>query len=205
MKLKKLVALVTAGALCLGMSLTAFAADGSREEVPTMGNGKGDNGLTAVSGSLTDKQKEDLVNSAEDYLKKNYPEIADKAEIIAVGDYTLYDAEKGEYIFSGKVPGGSATFDFAVPASVDTKGFKEGAAAYALHFVEGKGWTPVSGTLEKDAYGNWVIRVETDSFSPFVFFKVMSNGDIVEVNWKTGKIVSSTSTTTRKASPKTGE
>ena len=36
MKLKKLVALVTAGALCLGMSLTAFAADNSREEMNTM-------------------------------------------------------------------------------------------------------------------------------------------------------------------------
>ena len=42
-------------------------------------------------------------------------------------------------------------------------------------------------------------------FSPVVFLKVMSNGKIVEVDWKGDVVDPKTKTATRTASPKTGE
>ena len=60
MKMKKLLALITAGALCLGMSMTAFAADNSINEVPSnrnqpiAGNGITDDGVVIKSSTLSD-------------------------------------------------------------------------------------------------------------------------------------------------------
>ena len=204
MKLKKLVALITAGALCLGMSLTAFAADGSREKVPGTYDGVANDGdLAAVNKYLTEEQREQLADNAMDWLKENYPNIGKNAEIIAVGDYQLVDSKNGELITDGKVPGGKTLFTFALDANVDTTGFKKGATAYALHW-NGKGYDIIEGTMTKDAYGNWVIQAEMDKFSPIAFIKVMSDGSIVEVDWK-GDVVNPTKTVTKKASPKTGE
>ena len=187
MKLKKLVALITAGALCLGMSLTAFTADGSREKVPGTYDGVANDGdLAAVNKYLTEEQREQLADNAMDWLKENYPNIGKNAEIIAVGDYQLVDSKNGELITDGKVPGGKTLF-----------------TAYALHW-NGKGYDIIEGTITKDAYGNWVIQAEMDKFSPIAFIKVMSDGSIVEVDWK-GDVVNPTTTVTKKASPKTGE
>ena len=58
MKMKKLVALATAAALCLGMSLTAFASP-SREEVPTAGTGLANKGDLAAYDQTTTAEKQD--------------------------------------------------------------------------------------------------------------------------------------------------
>lgn len=198
MKMKKLVALATAAALCLGMSLTAFAADKSRETVPA-GDGTANGGkLTAENIAEDPAYLKALEEHAMDWLKDNYPNIGKNAEVIAVGNYVL----KGEGVVDGKVPGGKALFSFSLPSNVDTKGFKDGKEVYALHWnAEKKGYDIISGKLVWNDASGWSIEAEMKEFSPIAFIKVMSDGSIVEVDWKTDTI----KTTSKKTSPKTGE
>ena len=190
MKLKKLVALFTAGALCLGMSLTAFAADGSREKLPIAGNGVTEDGVVISSDpeKIKDVIKEDL-------------QLPSDAKVAVLGVMN-YEPE-------GTVKDGS-TVTFALSPS--TAGdLKEGETIAVLHLkkiVDKDGnvsyvWETKVGTVRKLGNGVYV-DVELDDFSPVAFVKVMSNGDVVKWNAK-GEVVSTTSTTTKKVSPKTGE
>ncbi len=203
MKLKKLVALITAGALCLGMSLTAFAADGSIDEVPAAGTGSANGGDLKVYNYATEEERAEIAKEATDWLKNNYPNIAKNAEVIAVGDYELFN--KGEYVENGQVPGGKSLFSFALNKEVDTKGFKVGATVYALHQDKDGKWSIIEGKLAYNEATGWSVEAEMDSFSPIAFIKVMSDGTIVEVDWKGDVVKSAKTTTTTKASPKTGE
>lgn len=220
MKLKKLAALITAGALCLGMSLTAFAADPSRETLPTY-DGYSEGGMyKADQTQYSPEELQKIADRATDWLKVNYPNIADHAQVIAAGDYKLYDTTTGkdvavtEYDEYGNalVPGGKAVFTFDLPSNVNKEGFKEGATVYALHqrkTANGYTFEVISGKLKYDkATNTWTIEAEMSSFSPITFIKVMSDNSIVEVDWK-GDVVkpanAAKATTSVKASPKTGE
>lgn len=202
MKMKKLVALATAAALCLGMSVTAFAADVKSpqdSDIPTIGWGATDDGsLDVWSKPLTDKEKEDIADAAEKALKDQYNVTGKDVVVIGVGDYQLFD-EDGKLIEDGKVPNGGANFNFALGRE-DKDGYVKGATIYVAHQKADGTWEIIEGTLDKNSYGEWIVKVKMDSFSPVAFLKVMSNGKIVEVNQK-GEPVKATTT----RSPKTGE
>ncbi len=222
MKLKKLVAFITAGALCLGMSLTAFAADSSREIVPGNDGYSTDGMYEADQTEYSQEELQEIADLATDWLQKYYPNIAKDAQVITAGDYTLYDwttgkrveVEKDQY-GNAKVPGGKTMFTFDVPSYANREGFKDGATVYALH----QRWTGetdangnklytfdiINGKLRYDqANHKWVIEAEMDGFSPITFIKVMSDGTIVEVDWK-NDVVNPAKAASPKASPKTGE
>ncbi len=208
MKLKKLVALITAGALCLGMSMTAFAADDkSPEEVPTTW-GEADGGKLQVWNGATPEERQEIADKAMAWMEKNTPNIAKDAEIIFVGDYDLFQKnDKGEWdwLEDGKVPGGKKLFSFDVNDIENKEGFVPGKTVYALHGNADGTFTPIEGKLVYDEARGWFIEVEMSEFSPVVFLKVMSNGKIVEVDWKGDVVDPKTKTATRTASPKTGE
>ncbi|MDE7037457.1 MAG: hypothetical protein K2O98_05755, partial [Lachnospiraceae bacterium] len=79
-------------------------------------------------------------------------------------------------------------------------GYAKGATIYVAHQKADGTWEIIEGTLDKNMYGEWVVKVKMDSFSPVAFLKVMSNGKVVEVD-KKGEPVKAATT----RSPKTGE
>lgn len=198
--MKKLVALATAAALCLGMSVTAFAADVKSpqdKDIPEIEYGRSeDEDMFVRSEGLTEKEKEDIATAAEKALKEQYNVTGKDVVVLAVGDYTLYDADNKE-IKDGKVPNGGANFKFSLDAVENKEGFENGAIIYVAHQKADGTWEILEGSLLK-TYDGWVVKVKMDSFSPVAFLKVMSNGKIVEVD-KKGEPVKTTK------SPKTGE
>ena len=176
MKLKKLVALITAGALCLGMSLTAFAADNSREKLPIAGNGVTEDGVVISSSTLSDA----LANG--EITEEEYNKVVD----------TLGDPEKIKDVIKE---------DLQLPS--DAKVAVLGVMNYEPEGTVKDGST-VTFALSPSTGNGVYVDVELDDFSPVAFVKVMSNGDVVKWNAK-GEVVSTTSTTTKKVSPKTGE
>ena len=207
MKLKKLVALITAGALCLGMSMTAFAADDNKspDKVPSA-NGWANGGDLGAINTATEKEVQEIADEAMNWLAKNKPNIAANAEVIFAGDYRLYDAETGTWLEEGaKVPGGKTVFSFNVNNVKDKDGFVEGKVVYGLHKNADGTYSLIEGKLVYNAATGWAIEAEMDAFSPVTFFKVMSNGKIVEVDWKGDVVAPKTKTVARTTSPKTGE
>lgn len=201
MKMKKLVALATAAALCLGMSVTAFAADVKSpqdSDIPTIGWGATEDGSYQVgSKPLTDKEKQDIADAAEKALKDQYNVAGKDVVVIGVGDYQLFD-ENDKLIEDGKVPNGGAVFNFLLKEG--KADYVKGATIYVAHQKADGSWEIIEGTLDKDMYGQWMVKVKMDSFSLVAFLKVMSNGKIVEVD-KKGEPVKAATT----RSPKTGE
>lgn len=198
MKMKKLVALATAAALCLGMSLTAFAADEKELSPEEIKYGYSDDDKHfVVSEDLTAEEKEEIANAAKDALAEKFDVAGKDVVVIGVGDYTLYDKETGKPITDGKLDG-KATFNFFI-GSETKDGYEKGATIYVAHQKADGSWEILTGVLDRVA-GEWVITVDMDSFSPVAFLKVMSNGKIVEVD-KKGEPVKATTT----RSPKTGE
>lgn len=191
MKLKKLVALLTAGALCLGMSLTAFAADVSREEVPK-GVTAGDKEL--VVKPLDEEQlkqvQDDVTKILEDAGRGEIP-AGGKAEVVVAADISLPEGDK--------VPEEGLQIEVAMTAA-QTKGLSNGDKLYVLHW-NGTKWEVLNGFAE---YRNGKLYAKVFSFSPFAFVKVTSaGGQVVTMTNDTGKAVPVTPV--KKASPKTGE
>lgn len=208
MKLKKLVALITAGALCLGMSMTAFAADDKSPEKVPSANGFANGGDLAAVNQASEEEVQEIANKAMDWLKENKPNIAENAEVIFAGNYSLmqWDETNGWVdIKDGKVPGGKALFSFNVNDIEDKSGFAEGKVVYGLHDNGDGTYSLIEGKLVFDPTLGWSIQAEMEGFSPVTFFKVMSNGKIVEVDWKGDVVAPKTKTVARTTSPKTGE
>lgn len=238
MKMKKLLALITAGALCLGMSMTAFAEDGSINKVPNTNNGgqpgagggTTNGGITITeeslsaaveNGNITPEECQKVLNTLGDptEIKKAIAEDLDLPANAAVTVLGVMNYEP-----SGEVTEGSkVTFALgstnALGGTAGTKfeGLEDGSQIAVLHLVtrydEKTGapiyvWEAKVGTIRVLADGVYV-DVDLDEFSPVAFIKVMSNGDVVRWN-KNGEVISTTTsagkiTTSRKASPKTGE
>lgn len=202
MKLKKLVALCTAGALCLGMSLTAFAADPSREEVPESVKA-GDLNLEVKP---LDKQqladvKKDLDTILENSGRGELPENA-KAEIVVAADI---DVPKGTDTSNG--------LQIEVALTEDQKnGLANGDKLYVLHYNETtKTWDVLNGWAE---YKDGKLYAKVYDFSPFAFVKVTQitydkNGvpteKVITLDKDTGKPVRVAKSTSGTVSPKTGE
>ncbi len=221
MKMKKLLALITAGALCLGMSMTAFAADNSINEVPSngnqpiAGNGITDDGVVIKSSTLSDA----LANG--EITQEEYDKVVDtlgdpekikdaiKEDLQLPANATVAVLGVMNYEPEGNVKEGS-TVTFSLDRN-KADGLKDGDEIAVLHLkkvIDKDGnvsyvWEAKKGKVRVLASGV-VVEVDLDEFSPVAFVKVMSNGDVVKWNSK-GEVVSTTATTTKKASPKTGE
>lgn len=205
MKIKKLVALLTAGVLCLGMSTTAFAAQ-SVDDASGYVQLEGAEG--SVSGVSGDELEGDEKKAYDDAKKVLEDEDAVKAVLEAKGfdtknvdvvvlgmaDYKYYDKDGNE----AELPKG-ATLRFGLNGLEKAKGLKNGDSVYLMHYVNGN-WQVITA---KVVLANGVLYAETDqltSLSPIAFLKVMSDGKVVELD-KKGEV----KTPTTKVSPKTGE
>lgn len=202
MKLKKLVALCTAGALCLGMSLTAFAADPSREEVPesvTAGDIKLE--VKPLDKQQLEDVKKDLDTILEDAGRGEIPDNA-KAQLVVAADID--------------VPAGTDTsqgvqIEVAL-TDAQKNGLANGDKLYVLHFNETtKKWEVLNGWAE---YKDGKLYAKVYDFSPFAFVKVTQitydkDGKPVEkvitLSADTGKPVRVAKSTSGTVSPKTGE
>lgn len=201
MKLKKMVALITAGALCLGMSMTAFAANSVDEtdgygEVEGGGFIYGDNKLTEEEQKAYEEAKEVLSDEAKvkaELEKLGYDTKGKDIVVMGVGEYQYYD-ENGK---PADLPKGS-TVKFSLDGLDKAKGLKHGDQIYVMHYLGDGKWEVKSATVTV-INGMLFAEVELDSLSPVAFLKVMSNGKIVKLD-KKGEVVSNTG-----KSPKTGE
>ena len=183
MKMKKLVALLAAGVLCLGMSTTAFAGPSPKDPVA----GTDANGKEIVEIPSWDEMSEVVVLGVDEYTGLNGGQIAPGTEI-------NFNLSRLENVANGK------------------QQLRAGDQVTLVHatWVNGKlTWEVKRATVKWDAAaGIFYATVTMDSLSPIAFVEVMQNGDVIAFNSK-GEVVSSTtstgSKTTVKTSPKTGE
>lgn len=228
MKMKKMVALITAGVLCLGMSMTAFAADKSPEDPakPTAPNtpvvneglkgflpaGKGEADIkipasekdNLIAGTLEDAKKELTDKQYEEVVKTLTDEeeiekvIKDACNVPADIDCTVLVAGNIQYT-GDKFPAGGIDMSVNV-GSASKLGLKNGDSIYVLHYNKTTSkWEVLQGTVKLDGDSAYV-DVHFDSLSPVAFIKVTSNGKVVPYDAK-GNPVTPVST----KSPKTGE
>ncbi|MCI9340298.1 MAG: hypothetical protein HFG94_06505 [Dorea sp.] len=203
MKLKKMVALITAGALCLGMSMTAFAANSVTDVI-------GGAIVEGVEGTvendyynMTPEEKKAFEEAAEvlsdeskvkaELEKLGYDTKGKDVVVMGLGEYNYYD-ENGN---KAELPKGS-TVKFSLAGVEKAKGLKHGDQIYVMHYL-GDGKWEVKSAKVTFVNGVAYAEVEMDSLSPVAFLKVMSNGKIVKLD-KKGEVVSNTG-----RSPKTGE
>lgn len=205
MKIKKLVALLTAGVLCLGMSTTAFAAQ-SVQDADGDALVKGADGYVSGYGELTpaqqeafDKAKEVLEDEKQvDKILQDLGYNTNGVDVIVMGmgDYRYYDKDGNP----ADLPKGT-TLQFSLEGLDKAKGLKNGDKVYLMHYKADGTWEVVNGTVVTLNGFLYVETDELDSLSPIAFLKVMSDGKVVALD-KKGEVVK---TTTTKVSPKTGE
>ena len=205
MKIKKLVALLTAGVLCLGMSTTAFAAQ-SVQDADGAALVKGADGYVSGYGELTpaqqeafDKAKEVLEDEKQvDKILQDLGYNTNGVDVIVMGmgDYRYYDKDGNP----ADLPKGT-TLQFSLEGLDKAKGLKNGDKVYLMHYKADGTWEVVNGTVVTLNGFLYVETDELDSLSPIAFLKVMSDGKVVALD-KKGEVVK---TTTTKVSPKTGE
>lgn len=217
MKMKKLVAMLTAGVLCLGMSVTAFAANSPKDPIAgTDANGK--EIVENVKWEDMDPDQRALYEEAASHfatpeeaattLKNLGYQLPKDSDVIVLG-VEEYTGLKGGDI----APGTKINFNLSMLENVANgkQQLRAGDQVTLVHatYVNGKlHWEVKQATVKWDAEaGIFYATVEMDSLSPIAFIEVMQNGDVIAFNSK-GEVVSSTSATgkeTVKTSPKTGE
>ncbi len=208
MKMKKIIALATAAALCLGMSMTAFAADAvnpSPNKVPQSSSSYvNKEGYEAQTGELDAETKALLANEdkVKEILSQEFVVPKDaKVAVLGAGEYTLWDWTKDDVykyqIEDGKVPNGGANFTF--PIYDKDHDVKIGDTIYVLHKVGDK-WEVTECVVTMGPNGDMVVDVFMESFSPVAFVKVMSDGTVVKLDAK-----GEPEKPVTKKAPKTGE
>lgn len=218
MKMKKLVALLAAGVLCLGMSTTAFAGPSPKDPVAgTDANGKEIVEIPSWD-EMLDAQKAQYKEAAAHFatpeeaattLKNLGYELPKDSEVVVLG-VDEYTGLNGGQI----APGTEINFNLSRLENVANgkQQLRAGDQVTLVHatWVNGKlTWEVKRATVKWDAAaGIFYATVTMDSLSPIAFVEVMQNGDVIAFNSK-GEVVSSTtstgSKTTVKTSPKTGE
>jgi len=201
MKLKKLVALITAGTLCLGMSMTAFAADPSREAVKPAG-ATTSNGtelkVEALSQATLDQVQKDVTKILEDSGRGVLPAGA-KAEVVVAADISLPDGES--------IPKEGLQIEVQMTeAQIDAHDIKVGDKFYILHQRSDGTWEVLNGYGTVDKNGKIIATVY--GLSPIAFVKITSAGGqaITLVNDPQDPTKKAEAVTpVKQASPKTGE
>ncbi len=202
MKLRKLVALITAGALCLGMSMTALAADPSREAVAPTGATTADGTKLDVE-PLTKENLEQVQKDVNKILEESgrgtLPEGA-KAEIVVAADISLPEGEE--------IPKEGLQIEVQMTSDqIAAHDIKVGDRFYVLHQKADGTWEVLNGygTVDKD--GKIIATVY--SLSPLAFVKItgVDGKAITLVNDPEATPASKPKVVTpaKKASPKTGE
>lgn len=204
--MKKLVALLTAGVLCLGMSMTVLA-----QEVPSPK--PGDEPSNNVSTDPADHASA-TVNGKE--VGVTYDDIKDKEILSIVNDnkkleqilkdagYDVKPGQKVEGIFWADVnledqtitPEGKIALNLCI-GDIKSNGLKNNDVVYVYHW--GKNGLEIYEARVEDIDGNGYVKVSLDDLSPIAIVKVTSNGSAVAVD-KKGNVVSQV-----KKAPKTGE
>ncbi len=217
MKMKKLVALLTAGVLCLGMSVTAFAANSPKDPVA----GTDADGKKVVENvkweDMSPEQRALYEEAASHFatpeeaattLKNLGYKLPKDSKVVVLG-VEEYTGLKGGDIAKGT----EINFNLSMLENVANgkQQLRAGDQVTLVHatYVNGElKWEVKRATVKWDAEaGIFYATVTMDSLSPIAFLEVMQNGDVIAFNSK-GEVVSSTSangSTTVKASPKTGE
>ncbi len=200
--MKKLVALLTAGILCLGMGMTVLAG-----EVPSYQPGKEPSNNPADHASATVNGKE---------MGVTYDDITDKEVLSIVNDnkkleqllkdsgYDVKPGQKVEGIFWADVnledqtitPEGKIALNLCI-GDIKANGLKNNDVVYVYHW--GKNGLEIFEARVEDIDGNGYVKVSLDDLSPIAIVKVTSNGSAVAVD-KKGNVVSEV-----KKAPKTGE
>ena len=189
MKLKKITALALAGALCMGMSVTAFAANSvsvdNAESYATSTYDKEDSkgtpviiekeNLNTVTNKTVNEWKEDpdSLKQAIDAATKDDPNInLPNNAVYAVVDAADYvpDAKYDEIVEG--FDGYDLTFNLDI-ANLEAK-LNAGETLYLMHGIQNeKGvvteWVLMEATPEQDGNGNWTATVHLNSLSPIVF------------------------------------
>ena len=180
MKMKKLVALAVAGMLCLGMSVTAFAANSLTPEDAAAVIENEDGTTTPLVVEDLDEKVQEVVDTWKDDSTaleaavkdavKNNPDIKleEGAKYAVVGAFD-YDIQGGL--------NGDTEIKFDISKLLPT-GLKEGETLYLMHGItDANGnvtkWVLVNTTVEGD-----YATATFDSLSPIAFI-VASNGDTV--------------------------
>lgn len=218
MKMKKLVALLAAGVLCLGMSTTAFAGPSPKD--PVAGTDVDGNKIVEIPSwdEMSDAQKAQYKEAAAHFatpeeaattLKNLGYKLPKDSEVVVLG-VDEYTGLNGGQI----APGTEINFNLSRLENVANgkQQLRAGDQVTLVHatWVNGKlTWEVKRATVKWDAAaGIFYATVTMDSLSPIAFVEVMQNGDVIAFNSK-GEVVSSTtstgSKTTVKTSPKTGE
>lgn len=214
--MKKLVALLTAGVLCLGMSMSVFA-----QEVPSQT--PGDEPSNSTSTDPADHASA-IVNGKQVDVK--YDDITDKEVLSVVNDNSKleqilknagYDVKPGqqvEGIFWADVnlkdqtitPDGKISLNLCI-GDLKKNGVKGKDVVYVYHW--GKNGLEIFEATVEDIDGNGYVKVSLDDLSPIAVVKVTSNGSVVAVD-KKGNVVSTVDKKGNVVSkltkaPKTGE
>lgn len=218
MKMKKLVALLTAGVLCLGMSVTAFAANSPKD--PVAGTGKDGKPVVEIPSwdQMSEAQKEQYKEAAAHFatpeeaattLKNLGYDLPKDSEVVVLG-VDEYTGLKGGQISAGT----EINFNLSRLENVANgkQQLRAGDQVTLVHatWVDGKiKWEVKRATVKWDADAKiFYATVTMDSLSPIAFVEVMQNGDVIAFN-SNGEVVSTTSASgssnTVKTSPKTGE
>lgn len=210
MKMKKLVAMLAAGILCLGMSTTAFAAISPNDPV---GTDKDGNVIVKPNDKPLSVDEQEVLDYAIDHLRGDEAAVTLKnlgfdvpynAEVIVIGTE--------DYVYTGEgnmKPGTEINFNLS--AWAEGRNLRAGDQIILLHAVRkadgsiGFEKQLVTVKWDKDAKIFYATG-KLDSLSPVSFIKVMQDGTLVRYN-EDGEIVAKSSPkgTTVKVSPKTGE
>lgn len=217
--MKKLVALLTAGVLCLGMGMTVLAQEA---EVPSRDTGDepstnppstdpADHASAVVNGKTVevtydDIEKEEVLEIVNDNKKLE--------QVLKNAGYDVKPGQTVEGVFWADVnlkdktvnADGKIDLNLCIGA-LKTAGLKDKDTVYVYHW--GKNGLEIYEAKVKDIDGNGYIDVTLNGLSPIAVVKVTSNGSVVAVD-KKGNVVATVDkkgnvVSTVKTAPKTGE
>ena len=176
MKIKKLTALVLAGMLCLGMSVTTFAANSlTPEDAEAEAVDKDGNPITITATDLGAEAQEvvDKWEADPETLKADV-EKAVEGTNITLKENAEY-AVIGAFEYEGDLtPGSEITFNVS---AMLPNGLEEGQTLYLMHGLADGSWVLVETTV-KDGKAT----AQLDSLSPIAFVLASDGTPIVNPN-----------------------
>ena len=210
---KKIVAVALSAAMCLGLSMTAFAAkntgwtntmweseDYMREDI-----GPDDrNVLVGEDGSwlrrVTDKNGNSIAASLSQISKGTWESIKDEGKVQEIFKKAGYDVKEGmDFVplatgtltIDAGVPEGGATLNFGLAdlgLGADT--VKAGDVIYVMQeTAPGSGVWDVFPATVSVLGGDYQVSVTVPRNGALVVVKAMSNGDIITLDRTTGEVI----------------